>query len=76
MQKLSSGNIYDVLENRKETLYWGVKKGRVTENNAGDLGRTQGRLGLCYPGQSLDVRAGGGDAIGELQVGEGEGDKY
>ena len=43
MQKLSGGNIYDVLENKKETLYWGVKKGRVTEINTGDLGRTQGR---------------------------------
>ena len=45
MQKLSGGNIYDVLENKKETLYWGVKKGRVTEINTGDLGRTQGRQG-------------------------------
>lgn len=76
MQKLSGRNIYDVLENKKETLYWGVKKGRVTEINTGDPGRTQERQGLCYPGQSLDVMAGGGDAIGELQVGEGQCDKY
>lgn len=76
MQKLSGENIHDALENKKETRYWGVKTGRVTGSNPGDLGRSQARQRLCYPGQSLDVMAGGGDTTGELQAGEGECDKY
>lgn len=70
MQKLSGGNIHDALENKKETRYWGVKTGRVTGSNPGDLGRSQARQRLCYPGQSLDVMASGGDTTGELQAGK------